>query len=156
MKLNFKKRKAETFAESVVAIAVFGILLLGLTDFMSSQISYVARLKHRDKIISKAQELITGKNFFEIIRTADSFKANDSTWPEGIKNLEDKEIKHDLHFYANTMKERKMLVKENLQSKQENKSDISMRSDLENLNDKINNIFNSFFEYYEKNKNNLK
>ena len=72
------------------------------------------------------------------------------------ENLEDKEIKHDLHFYANTMKERKMLVKENLQSKQENKSDISMRSDLENLNDKINNIFNSFFEYYEKNKNNLK
>ena len=72
------------------------------------------------------------------------------------ENLEDKEIKHDLHFYANTMKERKMLVKENLQSKQENKSDISMRSDLENLNDKINSVFNSFFEYYEKNKNNLK
>ena len=70
--------------------------------------------------------------------------------------LEDKEIKHDLHFYANTMKERKMLVKENLQSKQENKSDISMRSDLENLNDKINSVFISFFEYYEKNKNNLK
>lgn len=89
MKLNFKKRKAETLAESVVAIAVFGILLLGLTDFMSSQINYVARLKHRDKIISKAQELITGKNFFEIIRTADSFKATDSTWPEGIKDLED-------------------------------------------------------------------
>ena len=54
------------------------------------------------------------------------------------------------------MKERKMLVKENLQSKQENKSDISMRSDLENLNDKINSVFISFFEYHEKNKNNLK
>ena len=72
------------------------------------------------------------------------------------ENLEEKDIKHDLHFYANNMKERKMVIKENLQSKKENKKDIRMRNDLQNLNDKINNVFNSFFDYYEKNKSNLK
>ena len=72
------------------------------------------------------------------------------------ENLEEKDIKHDLHFYANNMKERKMVIKENLQSKKENKKDIRMRNDLQNLSDKINNVFNSFFDYYEKNKSNLK
>ena len=66
------------------------------------------------------------------------------------------EIKHDLHFYANTMKERQMIIKENLLNKKGNKGDIRMRNDLQNLNDKINNLFNCFFDYYEKNKDKMK
>ena len=66
------------------------------------------------------------------------------------------EIKHDLHFYANTMKERQMIIKENLLNKKWNKGDIRMRNDLQNLNDKINNLFNCFFDYYEKNKDKMK
>ena len=70
--------------------------------------------------------------------------------------IAENEIKHDLHFYANTMKERQILVKENLQNKKGNKSDIRMRNDLQNLNEKINNLFNCFFDYYEKNKDKMK
>ena len=70
--------------------------------------------------------------------------------------IAENEIKHDLHFYANTMKERQMIVKENLQNKKGNKIDIRMRNDLQNLNDKINNLFNCFFDYYEKNKDKMK
>ena len=95
MKLNFKKRKAETLAESVVAIAVFGILLLGLTDFMSSQINYVARLKHRDKIISKAQELIANDIFTTMKVTPVS---DDYVWSEDYKVLIVKDGAEELHF----------------------------------------------------------
>ncbi len=89
MKLNFKKRKAETLAESVVAIAVFGILLLGLTDFMSSQINYVARLKHRDKIISKAQMLVADSAFFTKMKVNPI--SDDYEWKEdyGVLTVKD-------------------------------------------------------------------
>ena len=70
-------------------------------------------------------------------------------------NIEEKEMKHDLHFYANTMKERQMIIKENLQSKKGNKCDIRMQNELENLSDRINKLFNCYFDYYQqKNKNN--
>ena len=69
---------------------------------------------------------------------------------------EENEIKHDLHFYANTKKESQMILKENLQSKKGNNNDIRMRNDLKNLNDKINSLFHSFFDFYEKNKSKMK
>ena len=69
---------------------------------------------------------------------------------------EQNEIKHDLHFYAITKKERQTIIKENLQNKKGNKNDIRLRNDLNNLNDKINDVFNGFFDYYEKNKNKVK
>ena len=68
------------------------------------------------------------------------------------ENTEEKEIKHDLHFYANTMKERQIIIKENLHSKKGNKIDLRMHNDLKNLDDKINKLFNSFFDYYQKKK----
>ena len=70
--------------------------------------------------------------------------------------IDEKEIKHDLHFYANTMKERQMIIKENLQCKKGNKNDLRMQNDLINLDVKINQLFNSFFDYYQKNNNKLK
>ena len=91
--MKFKiKRKAETLSEAVVSIAVFGILLLGLTDFMSSQISFAARNYHRDFLINKAQELIASKsnnkNIFEVVRTRNSFTAKDTNLPDEIKEFQ--------------------------------------------------------------------
>ena len=70
--------------------------------------------------------------------------------------FEEKEIKHDLHFYANTMKERQMVIKENLHNKKCNKNDLRMQNDLENLSEKINQVFNCFFDFYQKNNDKLK
>jgi hypothetical protein len=70
--------------------------------------------------------------------------------------IEEKEIKHDLHFYANTMKERQMVIKENLHNKKCNKKDLRMQNDLENLSEKINQVFNCFFDFYQKNNDKLK
>ena len=67
--------------------------------------------------------------------------------------IEEKEMKHDLHFYANTMKERQMIVKENLQSKKGNKGDMRTLSDLQNLSDRINKLFNCYFDYYQQKNN---
>ena len=91
--MKFKiKRKAETLSEAVVSIAVFGILLLGLTDFMSSQISFAARNYHRDFLINKAQELVASKsnnkNIFEVVRTRNSFTAKDTNLPDEIKEFQ--------------------------------------------------------------------
>ena len=68
--------------------------------------------------------------------------------------IEEKEMKHDLHFYANTMKERQMIIKENLQSKKANKCDIRLQNELENLSDRINKLFNCYFDYYQQKNNN--
>ena len=62
-------------------------------------------------------------------------------------------MKHDLHFYANTMKERQMIVKENLQCKKGNKGDMRTQSDLQNLSDRINKLFNCYFDYYQQKNN---
>ena len=70
--------------------------------------------------------------------------------------FEEKEIKHDLHFYANTMKERQMVIKENLHNKKCNKNDLRMQNDLENLSEKINQVFNCFFDFYQKKNDKLK
>ena len=68
--------------------------------------------------------------------------------------VEEKEMKHDLHFYANNMKERQMIIKENLQSKKGNKCDIRMQNELDNLSDRINKLFNCYFDYYQQKNNN--
>ena len=70
------------------------------------------------------------------------------------EKIEEKEMKHDLHFYANTMKERQMIIKENLQSKKANKCDIRLQNELENLSDRINKLFNCYFDYYQQKNNN--
>ena len=87
MKLKIK-RKAETLSEAVVSIAIFGILLLGITDFMSSQIKYAARTYHRDELINRAQKLTADKNIFEMLRNHDTpFTAKNA--PEKFQEFED-------------------------------------------------------------------
>ena len=85
--MKLKQQKGETLAESVVTIAIFGILLTGITDFMSSQINFVARLHHRDEIINKAQ-ILTANNVFKVL-SGDSFNAIDSSLTPDKKALEE-------------------------------------------------------------------
>ena len=66
---------------------------------------------------------------------------------------EKKGIKHDLHFYANTMKEKQNELRENLKNK---KGNNILQQELQNLSDKMNNLFHSFFDYYENNNSKLK
>ena len=84
--MKLKQQKGETLAESVVTIAIFGILLIGITDFMSSQINFVARLHHRDEIINKAQ-ILTANNVFKELGT-NPISADNSGLPSEVKELE--------------------------------------------------------------------
>ena len=103
MKLKLKKQKGETLAESVVTIAIFGILLTGITDFMSSQINFVARLHHRDEIINKAQ-ILTANNVFDEIRlnsnnfTKDFTSGDKYIWSNDKKILIVKDGAEELQF----------------------------------------------------------
>ncbi len=91
MKLKIKIRKGETLAESVMALAIFGVLMLGITDFMAGQTNYIARTHYRDEIIYQAQAL-TANNFFDALKEKwnDDFSAEDSDLPDAIKKLETK------------------------------------------------------------------
>ncbi len=98
MKLKSKFRKAETLAEAVVAIAVFGIFLLGLTDFMAAQINYVARTHYRDELINKAMILQANDVFNEIRLNSDKFtkdftSGDNYAWSNDKKILTVKDIK---------------------------------------------------------------
>ena len=52
------KRKAETLIEIITAMAVFGVMLGGICDFLSNQTLNVAYIMKRDDIMYGAQWLI--------------------------------------------------------------------------------------------------
>ena len=82
-----KRRKAETLAESVVSLAVFGIIMAGVCDFMSTQTNFIARTKKRDELMYRVQQLSDNKIFEALIDREkilehDSYieATNDKTW----------------------------------------------------------------------------
>ena len=95
----------------------------------------------------------TNNNYDHTTKIANLNINNTCTNNKDKGKIEGKEMKHDLHFYANTMKERQMIIKENLQSKKGNKCDLRMQNELENLSDRINKLFNCYFDYYEQKNN---
>ncbi len=95
----------------------------------------------------------TNNNYDHTTKIANLNINNACTNNKDKGKIEEKEMKHDLHFYANTMKERQMIIKENLQSKKGNKCDLRMQNELENLSDRINKLFNCYFDYYEQKNN---
>ena len=95
----------------------------------------------------------TNNNYDHTTKIANLNINNACTNNKDKGKIEEKEMKHDLHFYANTMKERQMTIKENLQSKKGNKCDLRMQNELENLSDRINKLFNCYFDYYEQKNN---
>ena len=77
MKLKLKRKAGETLAESVMALAIFGVVMLGLTDFMAGETNYIARTHYRDNIIYKAQEF-TANNRFSELKENESFTSKDA------------------------------------------------------------------------------
>ena len=51
-----KKRKAETLVEIITAMAIFGVMLGGICDFMSNQTANVAYIMKRDDMLFAVQE----------------------------------------------------------------------------------------------------
>ena len=51
------KRKAETLIEIVVAMAVFGVMMSGICDFMAEQTRFAARTIDTDLILRMAPKI---------------------------------------------------------------------------------------------------
>ena len=53
-----KKRAAETLIEVITAMAIFGVVFSGISDFMVNQTLAIARAKDREKIMYYAQRWV--------------------------------------------------------------------------------------------------
>ncbi|MBQ9573705.1 MAG: hypothetical protein IJR27_00305 [Synergistaceae bacterium] len=49
------KRKGETFAEFLTAAAVFGVMMVGVVEFMANQTDNLAKVRHMDDMMYHAQ-----------------------------------------------------------------------------------------------------
>ena len=52
------KRKAETIVEVVTAMAIFGMIMAGVSDFIAGQTKNVADILDRDAIMSNAPTIL--------------------------------------------------------------------------------------------------
>lgn len=46
-----KRRRAETLAEVLMGLFIFGLLMGGISDFIANQTIHVARIKQRDELL---------------------------------------------------------------------------------------------------------
>ena len=60
---KMKRRTAETLMEVLTAIAIFGIIIEGFSDFMANQTIALARTKDREKIMYYAQRWISSGDY---------------------------------------------------------------------------------------------
>ena len=79
--LKFMKRKAETLIEVVVAMAVFGVMMSGLSEFIAEQTRNVARLIDKDALLYMAQRYqqegnISPDNTITVTRGAETMTFN--------------------------------------------------------------------------------
>jgi hypothetical protein len=66
------------------------------------------------------------------------------------KNL-DKEIKHNLYFYTNKIKEKQIEIKDNKNIKRSNYvKNFKLENEYKTLEEKIDKLFNNFFQLYDK------
>ena len=56
------KRKAETIVEVVTAMAIFGLIMAGVSDFIAGQTKNVADILDRDAIMSHAPTILDSYN----------------------------------------------------------------------------------------------
>ncbi|MBQ6738201.1 MAG: hypothetical protein IJP41_07065 [Synergistaceae bacterium] len=56
------KRKAETIVEVVTAMAIFGMIMAGVSDFIAGQTKNVADILDRDAIMSHAPIILDSYN----------------------------------------------------------------------------------------------
>ena len=68
------------------------------------------------------------------------------------KNILDKEIKNNLFFYNNKLKEKQIPIKDNKNLKKYNDANkILLDIEYQTLNQRMSMLFDSFFDYYDKN-----
>ena len=80
---------------------------------------------------------------------------NNKDIPKKNKNL-DKEIKNNLYFYTNKIRDKQIQIKENKNNiKPDNDCNLELDLKYQTLEQKINKTFNCFFDYYEQNNNKI-
>ena len=73
------------------------------------------------------------------------------------KNNLDKDINHNLYFYTNKVKEKQIQIMDNKYIKNSNnKGNFNLDLEYKTLNEKMNLLFNSFFDYYDRNNQSMK
>ena len=91
------KRKAETLAESVISMAVFGVLMSGVCSFMSNQTQFIAWTRHRDELMYKAQ-LLDAKNIYSELGDSDVI-SDDFDWDKDKRILTVKISNDSMEFF---------------------------------------------------------
>ena len=93
-------------------------------------------------------------NTKNIIKTKDINIKKENSFKD--KNLE-KDIKHNLYFYTNKIKEKQVKIIDNKKTKKnDNVNSLQIDSEYQILNERVNKLFNCFFDYYDKNNQNEK
>ena len=88
-----KRRRAETLAEILMGLFIFGLLMGGISDFIANQTLQVARIKDRDKLIYNEQKLMAlGQRLLELglvekLKTNKVIAGNPSTYPSTTFNI---------------------------------------------------------------------
>lgn len=59
----FKVRRAESLIEFLTSLTVFGIIMSGLCEFISSEYRHIASMKARDELFFYAQCYLNDKDF---------------------------------------------------------------------------------------------
>ena len=91
-------------------------------------------------------------NTKNIIKTKDINIKKENSFKD--KNLE-KDIKHNLYFYTNKIKEKQVKIIDNKKTKKnDNVNSLQIDSEYQILNERVNKLFNCFFDYYDKNNQN--
>lgn len=88
-----------------------------------------------------------------LINTVKNNSNNDAQEKINKNNLLEKEIKHNLYFFNNNINENH-IKQENEKKKINRENNDKIELKLRTINERINKIFNSFFDYYDKNNKN--
>ena len=88
-----------------------------------------------------------------LINTVKNNSNNDAQEKINKNNLLEKEIKHNLYFFNNNINENH-IKQENEKEKINRENNDKIELKLRTINERINKIFNSFFDYYDKNNKN--
>ena len=88
-----------------------------------------------------------------LINTVKNNSNNDAQEKINKNNLLEKEIKHNLYFFNNDINENH-IKQENEKKKINRENNDKIELKLRTINERINKIFNSFFNYYDKNNKN--
>ena len=92
-----KKQNGETLAEALIALAAFGILLSGITDFMATNLKFVAWTKQRDNLMYTVQTLATSDDVWNKILTGNQKNAS-YDWDATKKKLTIKVNNYSMDF----------------------------------------------------------